>query len=178
MTADPPRILRQGGVPGELIAGLIGTIVTGAGTGIDTASGIAAETAEAAGTTPRSPGQLGGHYAPRTPLTLHRREEMIRLPPRPEEAYLFFDGRGRDAWREALRRGGEAAGHGAGYGAAGEDRVRTLSESGNLTEAAANLFEFLHVMDRLALRLIHAERAPETGLGPAINDRLGRAALG
>ncbi|MDR1899563.1 MAG: threonylcarbamoyl-AMP synthase [Treponema sp.] len=163
MTADPPRILRQGGVPGELIAGLIGTIVTDAGTGINTAAG--------AGAAPRSPGQLGGHYAPRTPLTLHRREEMIRLPPRPEEAYLFFEGRGRDAWREALRRGGEAAGDGA----AGEDRVWTLSESGNLTEAAANLFEFLHVMDRLALRLIHAERAPETGLGPAINDRLGRA---
>jgi hypothetical protein len=104
---------------------------------------------------------------------------MIRLPYDPDAACLFFDGRGRDAWRAALRReaGQSPEGPDPTRPATGEDRVLTLSEGGSLQEAAANLFEFLHILDRPGVTLIHAERAPETGLGPAINDRLGRAAL-
>jgi L-threonylcarbamoyladenylate synthase len=45
-----------------------------------------------------------------------------------------------------------------------------------MTEAAANLFDLLHDLDRLGLSRIRAEEAPETGLGAAINDRLRRAA--
>ena len=188
MTRDPPRILRQGGVPGELIEGIIGMIVAGpaAPAGVAAVSGKTAADAASAhiDVARRSPGQLGAHYAPRRPLILHDREEMIRLPFRPEEACLFFDGRGRDAWRtarylEAGRQGGRQdsrQGPGPALPAAGEN-VLTLSEGGNLPEAAANLFEFLHILDRPGIALIHAERAPETGLGPAINDRLGRAAL-
>jgi hypothetical protein len=104
---------------------------------------------------------------------------MIRLPCRPGEARLFFDGRGREAWRlcrEAGRQGTGRRGPGPAL-PAGEARVLTLSEGGSLLEAAANLFEFLHILDRPGVTLIHAERAPETGLGPAINDRLSRAAL-
>jgi L-threonylcarbamoyladenylate synthase len=197
MTCDPPRILRQGGVPGELIEGIIGAVAAGSGAGIGAAAGNAASgdagpgaaaeggaagravTADMAA--PRSPGQLGAHYAPRRPLILHDRGEMIRLPFRPGEAYLFFDGRGRDAWQAALcRETGrrESPGEPAlTLPVAGEDRVLTLSGDGNLLEAAANLFEFLHILDRPGITLIHAERVPETGLGPAINDRLGRAAL-
>jgi L-threonylcarbamoyladenylate synthase len=168
MTREPPRILRQGGVPGELIEGIIGTIAAGSGA------------AASGDTAPRSPGQLGAHYAPRTPLTLHDREEMIRLPFRPEEAYLFFDGRGRDAWRAALRRETgrrESPGTPASILPAAGENVLTLSGAGDPLEAAANLFEFLHILDRPDVTLIHAERAPEMGLGQAINDRLGRAAL-
>jgi L-threonylcarbamoyladenylate synthase len=50
-----------------------------------------------------------------------------------------------------------------------------LSETGNTTEAAANLFEMLHQLDGLGLSLIRAEEAPSRGLGEAINDRLRRA---
>jgi L-threonylcarbamoyladenylate synthase len=51
-----------------------------------------------------------------------------------------------------------------------------LSEQGDTLEAAANLFESLHRLDKLGLRCIHAETAPRESLGEAINDRLSRAA--
>ena len=53
-----------------------------------------------------------------------------------------------------------------------------LSPSGDLREAAANLFACLHRLDRLGLDLILAEPVPESGLGLAIMDRLRKAAAG
>lgn len=50
-----------------------------------------------------------------------------------------------------------------------------LSPSGDLVEAASNLFAMLHELDRQASRIAVAP-IPETGLGEAINDRLRRAA--
>ena len=54
----------------------------------------------------------------------------------------------------------------------------TLSETGDLVEAAARLFQTLREADRLAGRggRIAFAPVPETGLGRAINDRLRRAA--
>ena len=53
----------------------------------------------------------------------------------------------------------------------------SLSPSGDLVEAAANLFHLLREADRLAQgRPIAVAPIPETGLGRAINDRLRRAA--
>lgn len=51
-----------------------------------------------------------------------------------------------------------------------------LSPSGDLTEAAANLFGHLHVLDSQGVAQIAVSPIPETGLGRAINDRLRRAA--
>ncbi len=50
-----------------------------------------------------------------------------------------------------------------------------LSEKGNLTEAAANLFSALHTLNATG-RPIAVSPIPEKGLGAAINDRLRRAA--
>lgn len=50
-----------------------------------------------------------------------------------------------------------------------------LSESGDLAEAAANLFGHLHRLDALG-KPIAVAPVPEHGLGEAINDRLRRAA--
>jgi L-threonylcarbamoyladenylate synthase len=50
-----------------------------------------------------------------------------------------------------------------------------LSNAGDLTEAAANLFGHLHALDARGLPIAVAH-VPETGLGVAINDRLRRAA--
>ena len=64
-----------------------------------------------------------------------------------------------------------------GFGAAkgtGADDL-TLSASGDLVEAAAQLFDQLHALDRLR-KPIAVAPIPETGLGRAINDRLRRAA--
>jgi L-threonylcarbamoyladenylate synthase len=51
-----------------------------------------------------------------------------------------------------------------------------LSETGNLTEAAANLFAHMHQLDNPRWAGIAVMPVPETGLGRAINDRLRRAA--
>jgi L-threonylcarbamoyladenylate synthase len=61
-----------------------------------------------------------------------------------------------------------------GFGAIhGDD---TLSASGNLTEAAARLFDALHRADASSKSRIAVVPIPETGIGAAINDRLRRAA--
>ena len=51
----------------------------------------------------------------------------------------------------------------------------SLSESGDLHEAAARLFGALHALDGQA-SVIAVAPIPEVGLGRAINDRLRRAA--
>jgi L-threonylcarbamoyladenylate synthase len=50
-----------------------------------------------------------------------------------------------------------------------------LSPTGDLTEAAANLFHHLRALDARGGRIAVAP-LPDTGLGRAINDRLTRAA--
>jgi L-threonylcarbamoyladenylate synthase len=52
----------------------------------------------------------------------------------------------------------------------------TLSASGDLVEAAANLFAALHAADAAPPPRIAVAPVPEQGLGIAINDRLRRAA--
>ncbi len=51
-----------------------------------------------------------------------------------------------------------------------------LSEAGDLTEAAANLYACLHRLDAMGADRIAVSPVPEAGLGRAINDRLRRAA--
>ncbi|MDF7775859.1 L-threonylcarbamoyladenylate synthase [Sphingomonas sp. AOB5] len=52
----------------------------------------------------------------------------------------------------------------------------SLSIAGDLTEAAANLFDALHRADAAPANAIAVASIPETGIGIAINDRLRRAA--
>lgn len=52
-----------------------------------------------------------------------------------------------------------------------------LSESGDTTEAASNLYDALHQLDKEDLDIIIAERLPEYELGKTINDRLQRATV-
>jgi L-threonylcarbamoyladenylate synthase len=52
----------------------------------------------------------------------------------------------------------------------------TFSSSGDLVEAAAQLFDLLHQADASPKRRIAAAPVPNEGLGVAINDRLKRAA--
>jgi L-threonylcarbamoyladenylate synthase len=102
-----------------------------------------------AGVAPRSPGMLESHYAPHLPLRLDVREA------RPGEVLLAF--------------GPEAAPDGFA-------ETRWLSRTGDLTEAAANLFASLRALDRPEFSAIAVMPIPERGLGTAINDRLRRAA--
>jgi L-threonylcarbamoyladenylate synthase len=61
-----------------------------------------------------------------------------------------------------------------GFGAVSGDE--SLSHSGDLVEAAARLFDLLHVADASDRRAIAVAPVPDHGLGMAINDRLRRAA--
>ncbi|MFY0682805.1 MAG: threonylcarbamoyl-AMP synthase [Thalassovita sp.] len=61
-----------------------------------------------------------------------------------------------------------------GFGAV--EATLNLSQSADLTEAAANLFHHLHALDAMAPRGIAVSPIPDHGLGRAINDRLQRAA--
>lgn len=95
-----------------------------------------------------SPGQLTSHYAPRHPLRLEAKAVAA------DEALLAF---------------GPSP-------LAGAAATVNLSPSGDLTEAAANLFAQLRALDRLPVRGLAAMPVPADGLGEAINDRLRRAA--
>jgi L-threonylcarbamoyladenylate synthase len=57
-----------------------------------------------------------------------------------------------------------------------EGAVLNLSPSGDLTEAAANLFGHLRQLDERGAKAIAVSPIPDHGLGLAINDRLRRAA--
>ena len=105
-------------------------------------------------TRPTSPGQLASHYAPRAKLRLEAREGHAG------EALLAF--------------GIVPAGV---TGPAGSDGpVINLSPSGDLIEAAANLFAALRKLDATGVDAIAVMPIPSDGLGEAINDRLRRAA--
>ena len=54
--------------------------------------------------------------------------------------------------------------------------IETLSESGDLEEAAKNLYAAMHRLDHQNLDLIIAQKMPAHGMGLAINDKLERAA--
>lgn len=61
-------------------------------------------------------------------------------------------------------------------GFAGISGDASLSQSGDLTEAAARLFDLLHVADASDKPRLAVAPVPGIGLGAAINDRLRRAA--
>ncbi len=101
-----------------------------------------------------APGMLASHYAPRATLRLDARG------PRPGEAYLAF---GITPPTVSLMPRGELG------------EARNLSPSGDLREAARNLFAMLHDLDAQSTAIAVAP-IPHGGLGEAINDRLRRAA--
>lgn len=97
---------------------------------------------------PLAPGMLLSHYAPNAKIRL----EATSVEP--GEALLAF---GPDPI--------EGAAH-----------VLNLSPTGDLIEAAANLFAHLHKLDATGATSIAVMNIPDHGLGIAINDRLSRAA--
>ncbi len=100
---------------------------------------------------PLAPGMLTSHYAPRTPLRLDAENVAAG------EALLAFGGAHIP-------------------GAASAKAALNLSNSGDLIEAAANLFAYLRTLDAAGAPMIAVMPVPHNGLGEAINDRLKRAA--
>ena len=63
-----------------------------------------------------------------------------------------------------------------GFGPLAIEPVLNLSTTGDVSEAAANLFKMLHQLDHQGYEKIAVSPIPDHGLGEAINDRLRRAA--
>lgn len=99
----------------------------------------------------QAPGMLASHYAPKAGMRLNVHEAE------PGEALLSFG--------PTRAKGAEHASH-----------HLNLSETGNLREAAANLFDYMKKLDATGAATIAVEPIPHQGLGEAINDRLARAA--
>ncbi len=97
----------------------------------------------------RSPGQLSSHYAPKHAVRLNVTDV------KPGEALLAFGPKPLQGARCTLN----------------------LSPSGDLREAAGQLFAMLHDLDRRDIGGIAVMPIPSVGLGEAILDRLGRAAV-
>jgi len=95
---------------------------------------------------PKAPGMLRRHYAPLHPL------RMNVLKPESHEGYLSFG---------PLR--------------SEPPHTLNLSPTGDLKEAAANLFAYLKRLDLMDIKAIAVAPIPQEGIGLAINDRLSRA---
>lgn len=96
----------------------------------------------------RAPGMLARHYEPHIPLRIDVTD------PREDEILI-------------------------GFGPPPEERPDSgynLSRSGDLREAAANLFAMLHDAEKSGAKGIAVAPIPDKGLGRAINDRLRRGA--
>lgn len=105
---------------------------------------------------PTAPGQLDSHYAPRKP---------------------FFAG---DIYALLEKNAGKKVGVISFHKEyQNQDIVKNwkLSETGNLNEAAQNLFAIMREADTSEAEVLLAEYLPEKGLGLAINDRLKRASF-
>ncbi|GAB4053808.1 L-threonylcarbamoyladenylate synthase [Spirosoma litoris] len=103
---------------------------------------------------PKAPGMLSSHYAPRKPLIL----VAAGHTPEPNEQA------GALVFREP-------------FGGISTEHQRVLSPTGDLNEAAKNLFAYLRALDTLPIDIIYAEPLPNQGLGWAMNDRLRRASV-
>ena len=107
------------------------------------------------GETPIAPGMLSKHYAPQTKTIL---SEAIA-----QDLILFDKKRVGVLTYQTVFKNENIVAH------------EVLSPTGNLTEAASQLYNALHKLDQLQLDVIIAERFPNHGLGRTINDRLERA---
>ncbi len=56
------------------------------------------------------------------------------------------------------------------------DKQLMLSPSGDIQEAARNIFAYMRILDNKA-KAIYAELIPDHGIGRAVNDRIRRAGI-
>jgi len=102
---------------------------------------------------PNSPGQLDFHYSPTIPLKFMNEETINECADKRVGAIFFRN---------------KMSGQKFQY-------EKILSANGDLREAAANLFSYLHEFEKESIDIILIEPVEETGLGRAIMDRLRKA---
>lgn len=99
---------------------------------------------------PKAPGMLENHYAPHTKLVFQGAEKDVPG----KTGYLGFD-----TFHPLYPR----------------ENQQLLSPSGDLFEAARNLYAMLRILDQQGLEKIILAPVPADGVGQAINDRIRRA---
>lgn len=104
---------------------------------------------------PSAPGMLMSHYSPGRKLILGDIRRNLESRDRASTGVISFS---------------------TEYNIPQENQF-ILSESGDLTEAARNIFPALRSMDSPHIKEVLAELVPDEGLGRAINDRLKRASV-
>lgn len=102
---------------------------------------------------PKAPGMLSSHYAPHKPVFLLQPDEQPDLVDAQTGALVFCEPLAKIPL----------------------DNQLIMSPSGDVTEAAKNLFAYLRALDALPLTRVYAQLLPNEGLGRAVNDRLKRA---
>jgi L-threonylcarbamoyladenylate synthase len=146
-------LLRPGGTPAEAIEAVMGPLDQPG----DDEPAVAS----------LAPGRVGAHYAPAVPLEIVDPASSgagARLGARPGERLGLL----------AVSAAGMVAARAAGGPFAAE---RLLAEDGDPVTVAARLFEALHDLEVAGLDRIVALPVAPVGLGRAVMDRLGRAAL-
>ena len=118
---------------------------------VEKLTGFAVVRPKGAGAAIEAPGMLASHYAPDAGVRLNASEIA------PGEALIRFGGKTVPGEESAAI-------------------VLDLSPTGDLREAAANLFGYMQKADATGARSIAFSPIPAKGLGEAINDRLERAA--
>jgi L-threonylcarbamoyladenylate synthase len=99
---------------------------------------------------PNSPGQLPYHYSPSIPLFFLTEKSLMKFNNKKIGALFFKTPTSTQNFTT----------------------IKILSESGDLKEAAANLFTHLHALEKENIDLILVEPVKKEGLGLAIMDRL------
>ena len=150
LSEPTPLILRPGAITPEAIEQATGVSIA-----------YADQDPGAAAARPRSPGLTQRHYAPRARLRLDA------IDVHANEALLAFGS------LEPVH-----TPDGASASNLPASACLNLSVTGDLTEAAANLFRMLDALDTEGHAQIAVMPIPDHGLGRAINDRLRRAAAG
>ncbi|MFK7833483.1 MAG: L-threonylcarbamoyladenylate synthase [Winogradskyella sp.] len=152
---DAPIIYRLGSTSIEAIEAVVGTIeikntVTEGGSLSEVEMSRSQKEIS-----PNAPGMLARHYAPKTKTILtHNVSETLKQHRQKRVGVLVFQNEIKTNTIKAQI---------------------VLSKTGDLTEAASNLYHALHQLDKAELDVIIAEQFPNYGLGKSINDRLSRA---
>ena len=148
---DPvPAILRLGPLSPDDLGSVLG--------------GLPAVRLQSEDSKPKAPGNLTRHYSPNASLQLHPNSASIHRAienisnPQTVGILLLERPSPNENWPD-------------------KSKLLWLSEGGDLNEAASMLYDALRELDTDPLvEKIHCHAVPDKGIGPAINDRLSRAA--
>lgn len=135
-TGDEPIVRRWGGITAEMLQPILGDV----------------KADHISRSHPQAPGMLLSHYAPKIPLIVGERNELLAQMNVNECATLSFS----RPWPS--------------------QHNLILTETDDLQEAAKNLFRYMRELDGVNnIQCIYAEWVPDRGIGVAINDKLRRA---